>query len=261
MSDDGRITIDRDGHLLLIGLDRPDKRNALSVAMYQGLSRAYAMLENDDELRCGVLYAHGEHFTGGLDLPQWVEWFQRGTMPIADDGLDPCQIYERGLNKPVVSAVQGICFTIGIELMLGTDVRVAADSTRFGQIEVRRGIYAACGATIRFVREIGWGNAMRYLLTGDEFSAGDAYRMGLVQEVVPAGAQLDRAKEIARTIADQAPLAVRATLRSSRTYTIEGEPTAVGRLMPDLAPLLASEDAQEGFLSYMERRKAEFKGK
>src|SRR6478672_7442629 len=210
------ISVERRGAVLLVGLNRPQKRNAFDVGMFVAIARAWAELDRDDALRCGVLHAHGEHFTGGLDLAEWAPVFAGGQMPVPDDAIDPCGLKGRRLRKPVVCAVQGICFTIGIELMLAADVRVAARDTRFGQIEVRRGIYPVGGATIRMPREIGWGNAMRWLLTGDEFGADEALRVGLVQEVVEPGAQLERAVAIAERIAAQAPLGVRATLASSR---------------------------------------------
>jgi enoyl-CoA hydratase/carnithine racemase len=255
------ISIERRGALLLVGVNRPQKRNAFDVAMYEAIGRAWAELDRDDALRCGVLWAHGEHFTGGLDLPQWASVFGSGdTMPVPADAIDPCGLHGRRLSKPVVCAVQGICFTIGIELMLACDVRVAARDTRFGQIEVKRGIYPVGGATIRMPREIGWGNAMRWLLTGDEFGADEALRVGLVQELVDPGQQLERAIAIAERIAAQAPLGVRATLASSR-LAIDDEAEAARRLMPDLRPLMASDDAREGVMSFIERRPARFTGR
>src|SRR5207253_9310001 len=101
--------------------------------------------------------------------------------------MDPLVIPGPRLTNPIISAVQGICLTIGIELMLAADIRVAASNARFAQIEIKRGLYPFGGATIRFARETGWGNAMRYLLTGDEFNAAEAHRIGLVQEVVEPG--------------------------------------------------------------------------
>jgi enoyl-CoA hydratase len=255
------ISVERRGALLVVGLNRPQKRNAFDVAMYERIGRAWAELDGDDALRCGVLHAHGEHFTGGLDLPQWAGVFGGGgTMPVPDGAIDPCGLHGRRLSKPVVCAVQGICFTIGIELMLACDVRVAARDTRFGQIEVKRGIYPVGGATIRMPREIGWGNAMRWLLTGDEFTAEEALRVGLVQEVVEPGTQLERALAIAERIAAQAPLGVRATLASSR-LAIDDEAAAAARLMPDLKPIMASDDAREGVMSFVERRPARFTGR
>ena len=161
----------------------------------------------------------------------------------------------------MVGAFQGICFTIGIELLLATDVRVAAEDVRFGQIEVKRGIFPVGGATIRMPRELGWGNAMRFLLTGDELDAREAHRVGLVQEVVPVGAQLERAVAIAERIAAQAPLGVQATLASSRLALADAEAAAAARLLADLAPILASDDAREGVQSFLERRAARFSGR
>jgi len=160
-----------------------------------------------------------------------------------------------------VSALQGICFTVGWELMLATDVRIAAATVRLAQIEVKRGIYPVGGATVRLFEEIGWGNAMRYLLTGDEMNAQEAYRLGLVQEVVEPGQQLQRAIEIAETIAKQAPLGVRAIIKSARLSRVEGAKAALERLLPDLLPIMKSEDAQEGVRAFIERREAVFNGK
>src|SRR5262245_29107838 len=212
----GTIHTERTGHVLRIGIDRVAKRNAFDLAMWDGLALAYGELARRPELRAGVLYALGEHFTGGLDLPAWAPVFASGQFPLPDGGIDPLGYVGPRVKKPVVCAVQGICYTIGLELLLATDVRVAARSTRFGQIEIKRGIYPVGGATIRLPREVGWANAMRYLLTGDEITAEEAYRIGLVQELVDPGQELARATALAEVIAAQAPLGVYATLASSR---------------------------------------------
>ncbi len=261
MTSEGQVTTERHGHVLLIGLDRVAKRNAFDKAMLSALGLAYGELERDENLRCGVLFAHGDHFTAGLELTQFAEALGEDVQTLAEGAIDPLGIKDQRLSKPMVCAVQGICFTIGIELMLAADIRVAANNTRFAQIEVKRGIYPIGGATIRFVRDTGWGNAMRYLLTGDEFTAAEALRIGLVQEVVEPGQQLARAEAIAQTIATQAPLGVRATLTSARLAITEGEQAAIERLIPDLEPLLHSEDVKEGLLSFIERRQANFQGR
>lgn len=257
----GLITTERRGHVWLMGIDRVDKRNAFTPEMYEGLGHAYGELDRDDELRCGVLYAHGDHFTGGLDLGTWTEVLRGDAFPVPDGGLDPLGTHGARRRKPVVCAVQGICLTIGIELLLATDVRVAAKDTRFGQIEVKRGIYPVGGATVRMPAQLGWANAMRWLLTGDTFDAKEAYRIGLVQELVEPGRQLDRAIALAETIAAQAPLGVQATLESARLAQTAGEQAAMDRLLPDLAPILDSEDAAEGLASFLERREAKFVGR
>lgn len=256
------LTVERRGAVLCLGLNRVAKRNAFDIALYAALSAALGQADRDGDVRCSLLFAHGDHFTGGIDLPQWLPHFREGhAAPLPEDGLDPCGLdSSRPRAKPLVMAVQGYCFTIGIELLLAADVRVAADSARFAQIEVARGIYPIGGATLRLVQEAGWGNAMRWLLTGETFDAAEALRIGLVQEVVPHGAQFEAALAIARTIAAQAPLAVQATLRSARLQRNATECGAAARLMPDMLPLLSSDDAAEGLRAFLERRPGRFTG-
>jgi len=201
---DSRVVVERRGHLLLIGLNRPEKRNAADFSMLQQLALAYGELERDPELRVGVVHAIGDHFTAGLDLADvGPRLGPTGLDIVPEGGINPWQVEGTSLKKPVVMAVQGTCLTLGIELMLASDIVVAAESTRFGQIEVSRGILPFGGATIRFPRAAGWGNAMRWLLTGDLFDATEAHRMGLVQEIVPTGRELHRAIELAERIAAQ----------------------------------------------------------
>jgi enoyl-CoA hydratase/carnithine racemase len=256
------VTLERDGHVLLIGLNRPDKRNAFNQAMLTDLARAYALLESDDSLRAGVLFAHGDHFTAGLDLVDVGPGIAAGELAFPDDGRDPWRL-DGPWTTPLVAAAQGWCMTLGIELLLAADIRVAATGTRFAQLEVQRGIYPFGGATLRLPREAGWGNAMRWLLTGDEFDAAEAHRIGLVQEVADdAAAALTRAREIADSIADRAaPLAVQATLASAHLAREQGDADAIERLRPDVAALFATADAAEGVQSFIERRQAQFQGR
>jgi enoyl-CoA hydratase/carnithine racemase len=259
----GNVTVEIRDQVVLIGLNRVPKRNAFDLEMYRALAAAYGELHCNPDLRCGVLFAHGDHFTGGIDLAEWAALLRQGRFPDLPEGaIDPLGLDESNrLRKPVVMAVQGICLTIGIELLLATDIRVAAASARFAQIEIKRGIFPAGGATVRLMQEVGWGNAMRYLLTGDEFSAAEALRLGLVQEVVETGKELARAVEIAQTVAAQSPLGVQATLASARLARTQGEVAALRRLLADLVPLMSSEDAAEGLQSFIERRAAKFKGR
>ncbi|MCA9579520.1 MAG: crotonase/enoyl-CoA hydratase family protein, partial [Myxococcales bacterium] len=178
-----------------------------------------------------------------------------------DGGVDPLGMRGRVRSKPLVMAVQGYCLTIGIELLLASDIRIAASDTRFGQIEINRGIFPFGGATLRLPQVAGWGNAMRWLLTGDMFDAQEALRIGLVQEVVPPGEQLAAATRTAKTIAMRAPLGVQATLESSRVMLHQGPDAAAELLLSQARKLMATEDAAEGLRSFVERREGIFKGK
>ena len=256
------VNVEKQGHILKIGLNRPEKMNAMNRAMYHEIAAAYYQLQHDPELRVAVMYAEGDHFTSGLQLDDWAGVFANGKGIEPGEGeLDPFDITGDSLTKPVVFATQGICFTCGVEMMLNTDIRVAAKGTRFAQLEVKRGIFACGGATIRLQREIGWGNAQRYLLTGDEWTAEQAYQWGLIQELVEPGEQLNKAMEIAEKIAKAAPLGVQGSLKSSKIAVSEGQEAAKERMFPELRPVMASEDVKEGIQSFLERREAVFKGK
>lgn len=257
-----RIRVDRDGHVLRIGLDRPEKRNAADWRMLQELSLAYGELDRDPELRAGLVYAVGDHFTGGLDLADvGPHLADGGTGYVPDGGINPWQVSGVRVGKPVVLAVQGTCFTLGIELALASDIVVAADSTVFAQLEVSRGILPFGGATTRMPRSVGWGNAMRWILTGDRFDAAEAYRIGLVQELVPHGEHVERAAELARRIAAQAPLAVQAALANARQAVREGETAAEAELPGLLAELATGEDAAIGMEAFLSRTDARFVGR
>ncbi|MGE2719844.1 crotonase/enoyl-CoA hydratase family protein [Mycolicibacterium celeriflavum] len=255
------VIVEKRDHLLLIWLNRPDKRNAFNIEMLEDLGRAYERLERDEELRAGVLYAVGDNFTAGLDLVDVAPRLVGGVMEWPDDARDPWRNDGRPWTKPVVAAAQGWCLTLGIELLLAADIRIAAEDTRFAQLEVQRGIYPFGGATTRLPREAGWGNAMRWLLTGDEFGAAEALRIGLVAETVTPGAQLDRAVELAERIArGAAPLGVRATLTAAQRAIREGDSAAEDRFVGDVAALFATKDGAEGVQSFVERRAAHFVG-
>jgi enoyl-CoA hydratase/carnithine racemase len=257
-----RITREVRGHVMLIGFNRAKKKNAFDLEMLDALSLAVTELDRDPELRAGVIFAHGTDFTAGLDLGNVAPAIASGERSLFKPGtVDPWATHGPACRKPIVTAAQGLCLTLGIELMLATDVRLAASDARFGQIEVKRGIFPFGGATARWVSNVGWGNAQRYLLTGDMFGAEEALRIGLVQEVVAPDRLVARAIEIAETIAAQAPLAVQASLASSRRAVAEGEAAAAAALLPELRPLMQSEDAAEGLASFLERRPAKFKGR
>jgi enoyl-CoA hydratase/carnithine racemase len=255
------ITLAEDGHVLVITLNRPAKYNALSLTMHREIGQALARLNSDPGLRVAVLCAEGKHFTAGVELDQWAPIFGSGKgIPEIPGGIDPFGMRGERHAKPVVIAVQGYCFTWGVEILLNTEIRIAASNTQFQMLEVQRGLYPCCGATFRLPREIGWGNAHKVLLTGERWSADDALRWGMVQDVVAPGEQLACAMGYARKIADCAPLGVQGVLHSTRTAQVEDHDAAVAEMYERLVPVMASADAAEGVRSFMERRKAVFTG-
>ena len=256
-----RVVTERDGRIFHIVLNRADKMNAFDLRMLRQLAEAVTEYESDESLWCAVLYANGDHFTAGLDLAEVGPAVRDGAPLFPEGSVDVLSLHEPRRKKPLVMAVQGWCLTIGIELLLAADIRLAAEGTRFGQIEINRGIFPFGGATIRLPEIAGWGNAMRWLLTGDKFDAEEALRLGLVQEIVPTDELRNKAIEIARTVAKRAPLGVYATLRSSRTAQLEGTDAAVAELLVIARELMDTEDAAEGIRSFIERREGDFKGR
>lgn len=255
------LSVELRSHVFLIGLHRENKRNAFNLKMLRELAEAYTYFESTDAARCALLFAHGDHFTAGLDLGE-VGPAVRAAKPLfPKECIDPLDLFGEARTKPVVCAVQGYCFTIGIELLLACDVAVAAEGTRFRQMEVNRGIMPFGGATIRFPQVAGFSNAMRYLLTGDEFGASDALRMGIVQETCPPSELEAQAFAIAEQISRCAPLAVRATRAAAKRAVQAGEAAALTSLMAEARGLMETEDAAEGVRSFVERREAEFQGK
>lgn len=256
------IEVTQDGHILLIRINRPEKYNALSPDMYHTMGKALARLNEDPELRVAVLHAEGKHFSAGVELDLWAPIFGSGSaFPVQEDEVDPFGLTGERHSKPVVIAVQGYCFTWGVEVLLNTEIRIAARDTQFQMLEVQRGLYPCGGATLRLPKEVGWGNAQRVLLTGERWNAEEALCWGMVQEVVEPGEQFARAMEYAQKIADCAPLGVQGLLKSTRTAQSEPHDVAVQQMFRDLVPVMKSEDAAEGVQSFIERRKAVFKGR
>jgi enoyl-CoA hydratase/carnithine racemase len=257
-----RVTIEREGHVLAIGINRPEKRNAFDLETIDALAAAYEQLGDDPDVYAGVLYAHGPHFSAGLDLAV-VGPAVTANGPEALSGsrkYDPFGVWGAQVPKPVVMAVSGIAFTLSIELALACDVVIAANDVRFRQLEIARGIIPFGGATFRAPAKLGWGNAMRFLLTAEELGAAEALRIGLVQEVVAPGEHVARARAVAQLIARQSPRGVQMTLANARIAAEHGEKAATAHLREILPGILASEDAREGFASFLERREARFSG-
>jgi len=256
------VQLARVGQVLQICLNRPDRRNALNLAALRGLAAAYTQLSNDPDLRAGVVWAKGDVFCAGLDLADVMPAaIADGSSCYLQPGLcDPFRLYAPGCRKPIVVAVQGPCFTAGLELTLAADVCIAATDARFAQQETTRGIMPMGGATFRLPARIGWNRAMRCMLAGETFDAAQAADCGLASEVCPRDALLTRAMALAERIAASAPLAVEATLENARIGEERGGPAAIAHLEARARQIAQTGDAQEGLLSLLQKRAPLYRG-
>jgi enoyl-CoA hydratase/carnithine racemase len=239
-------------------VDRVAKKNAFTPKIMGELAAALTRLDEDPELFVGVLAFAGAHTTAGLEMPLF---FGPDADRTGDSGtVDPFGLGRR-LRKPLITAVQGITFTIGIEIALAGDIVVAASDARFCQLEPKRGLAPLGGATVRYVQRAGWGNAMYHLLRADEFGAAEAHRIGLVQEVVEPGQQVDRAVALARELLQCSPSALVHTIANARLALEQGEPAAVAAIPAMAVAVQATIDFKEGIASFVERRPAQFTGR
>lgn len=250
-----KITIERQGHILLIGINRPYIHNRIDPEAYHALAKVYYDYDHESSLRAAVLFGQGENFSRGVDVDAFTEVAKTGKpTELVEGELDPLGKIKR-LSKPLIVVAHGDTWNMGHELLLTADVRIAAADVRFGQDENIHGRFPGGGATVRFVREAGWANAMRYMLTGDHWGADEARRFGVVQEIAP-----DREKalalgiEIAGRVARCAPLGIRTTLASAHLAIDAGEDAAYRELDAQYGALYRTNDFLEG-------RKAEAEGR
>jgi enoyl-CoA hydratase len=259
MTTEGKIRTEAHERVLKIIIDNPAKKNAFSPQMMEQLSDALTELHNNESYWVGVVCAEGKDFTAGLDMPKFFGP-NAEKRNIKEGNVDVFGLSKR-CKKPVITAVQGIVFTVGIEMMLAGDIVIAADDSRFCQMEAKRGIAPLAGAHFRYISRAGWGNAMYHLLLCDEFSAARALEIGLVQEVVPAGQQVERAMALAAIIARNAPLGIQVTKEAAHKYVEAGEAAAIAYIPKIRERVLNTEDAREGIKSFVERRAAAFTGR
>lgn len=245
---DVKITVERRGQIVLIGLNRQAIENRLDPDAIESLARAYFDYERDDSLRAAVLFGHGKNFSRGIDVDAFKVVAQGKRSLLKGDGfIDPMQKKKPYLTKPLVVAVHGDTWNLAHEIFLAADIRIAAEDTNFGQDETSHGRFPGGGGTVRFPREVGWANAMRYILTGDHWSARDAYRMGEVQEVTPTAKDaLDQAVKIANKIAANGPLGIKASLESAHARIDDAEQAAFSGLEAQYRALYKTHDFQEG---------------
>ena len=258
-----KVTVERRGQIVLIGINRPYIQNRVDPETYLGLAKAYYQYDHDPSLRAAVLFGHGDNFSRGID----VDAFQAlvtADRPRTNERatIDPLAKTAPTLSKPLVVVVHGDTWNMGHELHLVADIRVAAADTRFGQDENTHGRFPGGGATIRFVREAGWGNAMRYMLTGDHWSAQEALRMGVVQEIAPTREKaLEAGIDIATKIAACGPLGIKTTLASARLPIDPSQTEALSKLNAQYGALYRTEDFREGRRAEAEGRLPIYQGK
>lgn len=252
------------GHVLVLTMNRPEARNALSPEMLVGLADAWDRVDSDDSIRVAVLTGTGGVFCAGADLKAMND--SQNTSDAAqrmrsDAGLAwKALLRSHRLTKPLIAAVEGYALAGGTEILQATDIRVAGESATFGVVEVTRALFPLGGSTVRLRRQIGYTRAMELLLTGDRITAAEAERIGLIGRVVPDGAALTTSLEIAERIAGNGPLAVMAIKRS--VQETEGLPEAEA-LKIELAigaPIFATADAREGTLAFKEKRPPHYEG-
>jgi enoyl-CoA hydratase len=262
VSSEAKITVERRGEIVLIGINRPQAHNRFDPDAFFGLAMAYHDFDNDPGLRAAVLFGHGDNFSRGIDVDAFAPLARTGSPFAVKDGmLDPFARTQQ-LSKPLVVVVHGDTWNMGHELHLVADIRVASADVRFGQDENTHGRFPGGGSTVRFPREAGWGNAMRYMLTGDHWGAEEAYRMGVIQEIAPGPAEaLEAGIGLARKVAACGPLGIKTTLESAHVSIDESEAAAFAKLDEQFGGLFHTEDFLEGRKAEADGRPPVYQGK
>jgi enoyl-CoA hydratase len=267
---DPAVLVERDGHVVTVTLNRPEKKNAFNAEMLCRLADAWDMIDADPDVRVAIVTGAGGNFSAGADLDRLV-----GALLAGKPAEDPFEerirqdytvIYKGFLKEhrvatPLVAAVEGYCYAGGMEILQALDLRVAAEGAKLALTEVQRSLFPMGGSTVRLTRQIPWTVAMELLLTGDPIPARRAYEVGLVGHVVPDGTALDKALELAELVNANGPLAVEAIKRSVRETEGLSEEEGLKVELDIGWPIFASEDAQEGPKAFAEKRAPNYQRK
>jgi enoyl-CoA hydratase len=263
LSASNTVTVERRGDIVLVGINRPFIQNRIDPPTRLRLNEVMYQYEHDPSLRALILFGHGPNFSRGIDVDAAQAGIISGQRAASSaPTLDLLGNSQPHRSKPMVVVAHGDTWNLGHEIYLAADVRVASADTRFGQDENTHGRFPGGGATVRFIREAGWGNAMRYMLTGDHWNAEESYRMGITQQIASTPqAALEAAVALARKMAECAPLGVKATLASAHQVIDPVEADALSKLGAQYAALYRTEDFIEGRKAEAEGRPPKYQGK
>src|SRR3954464_11376411 len=259
--DDQHCLVEQRGPVLIVTMNRPEARNALSGPMLAGLTAAWNRADSDPEIRVAILTGAGGAFCAGADLKAMTQSHPGDSARSMDLSVIEPLLKGRRLTKPLIAAVEGPAIAGGTEILQATDIRVAGEGAKFGVSEPRWGLFPLGGSAVRLVRQIPYTVAADLLLTGRHVSATEAKELGLIGHVVPDGQALDKALELAELIAANGPLAVQAVLKTIRDSEGMHENDAFAADAAVGIAVFRSNDAKEGPRAFAEKRKPEFRGR
>ena len=259
MTDELHVLTERRGHVLIVTMNRPEVRNAISTQMTALLREAWDRIDADSGIRVAILTGAGGAFCAGADLKAMTRDHPGDRAGEFDASVIDSLLKGRRLTKPLIAAVEGVAIAGGTEILQACDIRVAGESARFGVSEARWGLFPLGGSAVRLPRQIPYTIAAELLLTGKHIGAEEARSFGLIGHVVPDGQALAKALEIAEAIAANGPVAVRAILRAMRETEGMAENDAFKLEARIGMSVFASEDAKEGPRAFTAKRKPEFR--